>query len=277
MALEDHASPSYAQQVTTTIETVGDRIARLDVALLDTIDAQLTPDDRRSLLALHAACRDVYGRFTYLEIGSHLGGSLQSFVCDDACEAIVSLDPRPGSQPDERGIVYRYDGNSTPRMLSNLSALPAADLDKLTTIDAGTDAITPACLPLRPMLCFVDGEHTDGAALRDARFCRAAVADEGCIAFHDAWIVYRGLTAFLDELAADGVPFEAFVLPSCVLAVELGTTSLRESATLARWQREGYRAYLHALLSTEPYRAEYMRPVNRALRRVRRLAHVRRG
>ena len=133
---------------------------------------------RRSLLALHAACREVHGRFAYLEIGSHLGGSLQAFVCDEACEAIVSIDPRPSSQPDGRGIVYRYDGNSTARMLENLKRLPGADLGKLRTIDAGTDSVDPAELGLRPTLCFVDGEHTDAAVLRDAGFCRAALDDD---------------------------------------------------------------------------------------------------
>jgi Methyltransferase domain len=260
----------------TTIEAVGDRVARLDLALLDTIDAQLTQDDRRSLLALHAACREVHGQFAYLEIGSHLGGSLQAFVCDDACEAIVSLDARPPSQPDERGIVYRYDGNSTARMLENLKGLPGANTAKLTTIDAGTDAVDPAGLDTRPALCFVDGEHTDEAVLRDGRFCRAVLEDDGCIAFHDAWIVYRGLEAFVGELAVDGIPFEAYVLPSCVFVVELGGAGLAGSPTLESWRRYGYRAYLHALAETELYRSEYQRRVNRLLRRLTRVTALRR-
>jgi hypothetical protein len=261
--------------VATTVESVGDRIARLDLSLLDAIDAQLTADDRRSLLALHAACRDVHGTFAYLEIGSHLGGSLQAFVCDDACDAIVSLDARPPSQPDERGIVYRYDGNSTERMIENLKQLPEAEIGKLRTIDADTSAIAPAAVGIRPALCFVDGEHTDDAVLRDARFCRAVLGSEGCIAFHDAWIVHRGLSVFVDELTGAGVSFDAYLLPSCVFVVELGDSVLGSNPTLQSWRGQSYRAYLHALAETEVYRDEYRLRVNRVLRRMRRVMSVR--
>ena len=34
-------------------------------------------------------------RFAYLEIGSHLGGSLQVLIQDERCERIVSIDSRP--------------------------------------------------------------------------------------------------------------------------------------------------------------------------------------
>lgn len=248
-----------------------DRLRKLDLSLLDRIDTQLDPDDRRSLLALHAAARSVHGRFAHLEIGSHLGGSLQTFVCDPACSAIVSLDPRPDRQPDERGIVYRYADNSTQRMLDNLAALPGASLEKLTTIEAGSDGVSADELPVVPQLCFVDGEHTDEAALRDARFCRQASAGSGCIAFHDSLVVHSALRAFLDELEREGVPFDAYVLPSCIFVVELGASSLRADPCLAARAVLGYRAYLHALAEWEPYRRDYRRPLNRVVRRAARL------
>ena len=43
------------------------RINALDLSLFDAIDTQLTDADRRSLLALHVAWREVYGSFDYLE------------------------------------------------------------------------------------------------------------------------------------------------------------------------------------------------------------------
>lgn len=94
------------------------RIEQLDTSLLELIPAQLEEDDRRSLLALHAACSQTYGTFAYLEIGSHLGGSLQALVRDPACTAAISIDPRPAWQPDERGPQFGYSDNSTARMLS---------------------------------------------------------------------------------------------------------------------------------------------------------------
>lgn len=256
----------------TSDRPLGESIARLDTSLLGAIDTQLNQDDRRSLLALHAACRETHGTFAYLEIGSHLGGSLQSFIRDPACVQIVSIDSRPDRQPDERGITYRYEGNSTDRMLENLGRLTGADLAKLTTLDVGTDVLQPADVHIRPQLCFVDGEHTDEAALRDARFCRSVVADDGCIAFHDAQVVYGALDEFTRELQSEGVAFDAYVLPRVVFVVELGSTALRSSSpTLAAHAREGYRAYLASLQETSPYRTEYRKPHNRVLRRIGRV------
>lgn len=82
------------------------RVDALDISLFESIGSQTSPGDRRSLLALHRACRETYGAFAYLEIGSHLGGSLQALIADPCCTAITSIDPRPASQPDARGDVF---------------------------------------------------------------------------------------------------------------------------------------------------------------------------
>ena len=191
---------------------ISDRLRQLDTSLFDDVPAQLTAGDKLTLLALHVACRRAYGEFSYLEIGSHLGGSLQTFVRDPACTAVISIDPRPARQPDERWGSFNYPENSTARMIDHLAAVPDADLTKLTTIEKSTEAIEPAELTVRPQLAFVDGEHTDRAALRDARFCTAAMRDEGCIVFHDAPIVHRALSA----------PYCARV-PGALLALRVGT------------------------------------------------------
>jgi hypothetical protein len=251
---------------------LADRIAHLDTTLFDCIEAQLDHEDQRSLLALHAACRAVYGSFAYLEIGSHLGGSLQVLVRDPACRAIVSIDSRPASQPDERGIRFEYPGNSTARMLSALGDVPGAELDRIHTIERSTDDVRPDDVPVRPQLAFVDGEHTNRALRRDARFCDAVMGGVGCLAFHDAGVVWRGLRDYLDELASDGRAFDAYLLPDSVFVIELGGARLLSTEPVAGRAREGFKAYLHALEETEPYRAEYRRLTHRVLRRIERFA-----
>jgi hypothetical protein len=167
------------------------RVHRLDVGLLDAIESQTSAADRRSLLALHGTMLTMLGTFRYLEIGSHLGGSLQALVAEPGCTHITSIDPRPLVQLDERpeiGYRWEYADNSTERMLALLGAVPGAHLGKIATIELSTEDIDPGSLPHRPDLCFIDGEHTNRAALRDARFCLAAVGDRGVIAFHDAWV-----------------------------------------------------------------------------------------
>jgi hypothetical protein len=212
-----------------------DRVDRLDLSLFDEIPSGGTSSaDRRSLLALQAALA-TRGDFTYLEVGSYLGASMQSFIVDSRCQRIVSIDRRDAVAQDERSELPGYPDNSTAHMLEHLAHVPGADLHKLRTIEAGTDEVDPT--ELRADLCFIDGEHTDQAALRDARFCRRVVRDRGVIVFHDRTIVDRGIRAFLSELPH----FRAYPLSHELLVVELGVPSLlsdprvREQVPRAFW------------------------------------------
>jgi hypothetical protein len=206
------------------VDTVdlAERLEALDLSLFDRIESQTTQDDRRSLLALHCAAARRFGSFGYLEIGSHLGGSLQTFIADPRCARIVSIDPRPQLQPDDRGAPCRYDGNSTERMLALLAGVPGASLTKLTTIERASTQIDPRTLP--PLdLCLIDGEHTRRAALEDARFCLRAIGGSGVIVFHDRSVVYPAICTFVSELAE---PYRAYPLRSELFAVEFGARSL---------------------------------------------------
>jgi hypothetical protein len=202
-------------------------LASRDVALFERIESQTTPGDRTSLLSLELACRRVQPGFSYLEIGSHLGGSLQVLVRDPLCGRLVSLDPRPSSQPDARGERFDYTDNRTRRMLELLESIPDADLSKLETVDLGTDRVVPDDIDVRPLMCFVDGEHTNEAALRDARFCRTVVERSGVIVFHDRGIVAEGIAEFLEEVG--GEVAAAYPLRDSVFVVELGSVHLRDT------------------------------------------------
>jgi Methyltransferase domain len=207
-------------------------LAKLDVSLFSHIQSQTSVGDKTSLLALELGSRERWGGFSYLEIGSHLGGSLQPFVADPACEAIVSIDPRPKLQPDDRLAEIEFPDNSTERMRKNLERVPGADLAKLTTIEATSADVDPGSLPVRPQLCFIDGEHTHDAALADARFCEAAIAGSGCIAFHDDSTVRTALRAFVRDLTRRGVPFVAYPVPKKIFVVELGDAGLHRTGAM---------------------------------------------
>lgn len=211
------------------------RLERLDTSLFEHIESQTTEPDRRSLLALHAAIAG-RGPFNYLEIGSHLGGSLQVLVADPRCRHVTSIDTRPPFQPDDRGGVYHYDGNSTARMLGLLAEIADADLGKLVTLERGTDELTVDELAVRPYFCFIDGEHTREAALRDARFCAEAIGEEGVLAFHDCHVVEAGIEDFLAELA--GRRYADFRMPDSVFVVELGAPWLQSSPLVQRARQD---------------------------------------
>lgn len=189
----------------------------------------------------------MHGSFSYLEIGSHLGGSLQVLIRDPRCREITSIDARPADQPDERGLRYAYERNSTQRMLDGLAALPGADLSKVRTIDASTEYVTPEGLGIRPDACFVDAEHTNDAVLRDARFCRRLLGDRGILAFHDGWIVHAGLQAFAAELDALGVHYAARSLADSVVVFELGPPRVLTHPALRLRTEENWRGYLQSI------------------------------
>jgi hypothetical protein len=198
-------------------------LAGLDTSLFGHVRSQTSELDRISLLALHNACRDVHGEFAYLEVGSYVGGSLQVLVADPRCTAITSIDSRPDSAPDVRGV-SDYRGNTTQRMFDMLGAVPGADLGKVRTIESDTSEIAPEDLAA-PQLCLVDGEHTYDAVLNDARFCRRVVRENGAIAFHDRRLVRPAIECFLDELTR--VPHEGYPLLGQIYVIELGPTRLR--------------------------------------------------
>lgn len=239
--------------------TLLNRIDALDVGLFESIEAQLNDSDKRSLLALQSACRQAYGSYAYLEIGSHLGGSLQSVIRDPACSRIISIDPRPERQPDERKGASSYAGNSTEQMLELLAGIPGARLDKLETVEATTAELDPATYAGTPTFCFVDGEHTDVAVHRDAEFCRHVIGTEGVIAFHDTSTVYRGLQGFLDELEDEAAEYTAYLLPHSVFAVELGPARILEAPQVLLVLRSSGRRAIAALMDNDFYRSAWER------------------
>jgi hypothetical protein len=179
-----------------------DRVDALDVALFDGIESQTDIPERRSLLALQRAVARGNARYAYLEIGSHLGGSLQTHLLDPRCVRIYSIDPRPGQQADDRdpGFVARYEGNSTSRMMGLLRSLAPAEADKVACFEMRASEVDPRQLSEPPRLAFIDGEHTAAAVAADFDFCLRAMRDGGIVAFHDLDYVYPAVLRICREL-----------------------------------------------------------------------------
>jgi len=174
------------------MRTPGDRIDNLDASLFDAIPSQTSIDTRRSLLAVHRATARRHGEVSYLEIGSHLGGSLQPYLLDPRCRAIFSIDPRPAAQKDDRapGFVAAYEENSTARMLDLLRKLAPEEVAKVRCFESDAALVDPALVSPPPQVAFIDGEHTRRAVLSDFAFVRRVLADGGTVVFDDFSIVY---------------------------------------------------------------------------------------
>lgn len=247
------------------------------MTLFDAVDAQSTPRDRRSLLACQQAVRTLVSPYIYLEIGSHLGGSLQPHVLDPSCAVMHSIDPRPADQPDQRGVRFAYPGNSTARMLENLERLSGDARGRIRCYRQSTPAIDPAIVVPAPHLCFIDGEHTDAAVIADFAFCRTVLAPNGLILLHDAGIVYNALASIVSALDAEGVTYRAAALPDAVFAIEFGAGGLLDGASMAEARRDGYRGYLATLQTNDHYRQFFGRWPFRVLRRLRAFGALPRG
>jgi Methyltransferase domain len=248
--------------------TIGGRLEALDLGLFDSIDSETSGEDRRSLLALQLACRRRHPRFGWLEVGSSLGGSLQGVIRDPACTRIDSIDPRPEQFSDER--LYpsiSYPGNSTKRMIDLLRNLDGADPDKLVTHEAATTGLDPGEMQ-HPRVCFIDGEHTDSACLADADFCRRAVADDGVIAFHDVWIIYRAIRSFVSRLADEGVVHRLAYLPDSIFAIEIGSGDVLDDPAVVARRLDAAPGVLWLVGLNNKYRAVLQGRRARVLRRL---------
>lgn len=245
-----------------------ERLSRQDLSLFAGIASQTSENDRRSLLALQEAVRS-RGPYAYLEIGSHLGGTIQPFLPDGSCTHVFSIDRRPLRQPDERGPDYAYPANATAQMLALLADLSPQGVAKVRCWDADARDVDPATVLPRPTLCFVDGEHTDRAVRSDAAFCLRVLGGSGVLAFHDASVVYNGLSGIVEELGRAGIPFVAYHLPDTVFVIELGDVAIHRSPAVARLLVQNHAGYLASLRANDHYRRFYNRPVFRLLRRIK--------
>ena len=171
---------------------------------------------------------------------------------DPRCRAVISIDARVAVAPDAWGRLD-YEDNSTQRMRELLETLPGVEMDKLFTLDAGTGDVAIAALPARPAYCFVDGEHTHEAVVRDARFCAEAMGGAGVIAFHDYPGVGSAISAFLAEHWREisfALAFSGPARPSDgggVFALELGSSRLLRAPVVERavgsaWHWAAWRA-----------------------------------
>jgi hypothetical protein len=195
------------------------RIESLDPSLFEAIPSQTSDEDRASLLKLQHLVRNS-GPYIYLEIGSHLGGTIQPHYADPLCQMIVSIDKRPLSQPDERGINFEYHNNSTDRMLNCLqNAFPEIHINKIRTYDCESCSVGGSEMSQKPDLLFIDGEHTNRAVYSDFMFCVDVCDHNAIIALHDATVIFKGIHNIKKYLIDKSIRFKGIMLGGSVYAV----------------------------------------------------------
>ena len=195
--------------------------------MLDTtifsVESQTSANDQKSLLLIQNMVRKLVPNYVYLEVGSHLGGTLVPHLVDPLCRHVLSVDKRPASQRDERGTVFEYEENSTQRMLDTIkSNVPESALMKLTTFDYDVSDLDNTQIDRQVDLSFIDAEHTVAAVFRDFVGTMRFLADSFVIAFHDANLLCDGLQNIECFLRYQGIKFRSFFLPDVVFAIFAG-------------------------------------------------------
>ena len=187
-------------------------------------------DDRRSFLAAQNVARQLHPGYTYVEIGSELGGTLVPHLLDPECRRIISIDLRPQSQPDQRGQRFYYPGATTVKMIETLRPLvPAASMEKLVTFDADARQVSASAIGSPVDLAMIDGEHTTTAAFSDFVSLLPSLSPDAVILFHDSNLVMESIINIERLLQYHCVPFDTYFLPQVVAAI-----ALRGSMALAR-------------------------------------------
>ncbi len=185
--------------------------------------SQTSVDDRRTLLSLQNVVRTHAPGYTYLEVGSHLGGTLLPHLSDPLCRQVCSIDKRPASQPDERGRSFDFPDNSTERMIAGLAQhLPMASLLKLHTVDGDMAELSAGSIPLPADLLFLDAEHTNQAVFRDFLCMRRFAKPDCVIAFHDTELIFDAVANIETLLADEGTRCLGLMLPGSVFALLFG-------------------------------------------------------
>jgi hypothetical protein len=163
------------------------------------IESQTSPTDKMVLLQARNILRKTLPSYTYLEIGSYLGGSLTPFLKDPQCLKILSIDERNRQQPDERGAKFDYSGITDQTMRDNLKK-QGLDIRKLETFDGSISRYGES--EARFDALFVDGEHTDFACFRDFIHGEKLLRENSIILFHDSSLIYKSLRIIQEYLLA---------------------------------------------------------------------------
>ena len=225
----------------TSGANIAQRLEVHDLSLFDTVPTQSSDGDRRSWLAVQHSVRCPSG-YTYLEIGSFLGGSIQQHLVDPWCSKIISIDKRPHSQPDDRGETLHYGTDNTAAcMLDHLLQVAPTELGKVTCYDADAKDLDSRVVPVPPTYCFIDGEHSQTAVLSDFEFCLKVCDPNAAICFHDDWIIYRALASALTLLRRRGVPFTARKLEGQTFGIFLRDCPAASDPYIRRCSQDGGR------------------------------------
>lgn len=198
-----------------------DKIKAADISIF-TVPTSTYPEDKSTLLKVQQLVQSEITDYNFLEVGSYRGGALVPHLLSPLCKAVYSIDKRPKSTPDERGINFSYEEVSTRDMIGFLlQQVPEVHLSKLHTFDSDSSEAVPN-INEKIDFAFIDGEHKVKATIRDFLSVYPCLSKNAFVAFHDANLIIDAIHSvklFLDYL---NVNAKVFLLPQVVAVVAIG-------------------------------------------------------
>tara|TARA_B100000963_G_C22416395_1_gene575664 strand:- start:55 stop:825 length:771 start_codon:yes stop_codon:yes gene_type:complete len=163
------------------------------------IISQTSEEDKIVLLKLKKIIQNIKD-YSYLEIGTYLGGSLTPFINDPQCKYILSIDDREKATPDDRGNKINYINVKQKEVIKSLKKYNL-NIDKIDFFDGSINEIKNVTKKFD--LCFIDAEHTDTACFRDFIYTVKLIKEDAIILLHDSHIVYKAIIMINDLLISE--------------------------------------------------------------------------
>lgn len=204
-------------------------ILTIEEELLWPVVSETSDGDKLTILAVQEMMPSGY---RYVEVGSHIGGTIAPHLLSRECDHVLSIDPRPPRQDDERGRVFEYPDNTTGRMLLTLvRACGDERVNRKLGVreETATEVSSSADWPgsRRYDMALIDAEHTFLAVARDFIAVERMMERDAVVLVHDSNILVEACLAI--ELFADrlrpGKSKVAF-LKDNVFAVGFGARAL---------------------------------------------------
>ncbi len=168
------------------------------------IISQTSNEDKVVLLKLKEIMRSL-NKYSYLEIGTYLGGSMTPFINDNKCEKILSVDDRERATPDDRGNKINYLNVKEDDVKNKLKE-HNLNIEKVEFFNGSMNDI--ALDKKNFDLCFIDAEHTDTACFRDFIYAMKIIKDDSIIVLHDSHIIYKALIMINELLISEKKKFK---------------------------------------------------------------------
>ena len=153
------------------------------------ITSQTSDQDKLILIKVSEIINKKIKNYSYLEIGSFLGGSLTPFLLDKNCKKILSIDKRNQVVEDENHEQWSYENISEKTMLENLKK-HKININKLITLNGD---ISHLKIKGKYDLSFIDGIHTDKNVFSDFLNSLDHMRQDSIILFHDSHMIFNAL------------------------------------------------------------------------------------